>query len=192
MSRKLSAVFNYRILFSIVVFLSATMLFSCENDMMTVIKLSTKDSIPDISITNVNVKQSEMGRPTLELTAPKMISYQTQDAYTEFPNGLKIIFFDSIMQPKSEITANYGISWDGKRTMEARGNVVVKNFQKQQQLYTESLVYDRNFKKVSTKDFVKITTPDRTILGKGMESDELFDNWLIRDVTSTIYVDEEK
>ncbi len=192
MSRKLSAVFNYRILFSIVVFLSATMLFSCENDMMTVIKLSTKDSIPDISITNVNVKQSEMGRPTLELTAPKMISYQTQDAYTEFPNGLKIIFFDSIMQPKSEITANYGISWDGKRTMEARGNVVVKNFQKQQQLFTESLVYDRNFKKVSTKDFVKITTPDRTILGKGMESDELFDNWLIRDVTSTIYVDEEK
>lgn len=192
MSRKLSAVFNYRIIFSIVVLLLATMLFSCENDMMTVIKLSTKDSIPDISITNVNVKQSEMGRPTLELTAPKMISYQTQDAYTEFPNGLKIIFFDSIMQPKSEITANYGISWDSKRTMEARGNVVVKNFQKQQQLYTESLVYDRNFKKVSTKDFVKITTPDRTILGKGMESDELFDNWLIRDVTSTIYVDEQK
>jgi hypothetical protein len=74
--------------------------------------------------------------------------------------------------------------------MEARGNVVIKNFQKQEQLNTESLQYDRLGRKVSTKEFVKITTPDRTILGKGMESDELFDNWVISDVTSTIYVEE--
>jgi LPS export ABC transporter protein LptC len=192
MSRKLSAVFKYRISFGIVVLLAATMLFSCENDMMSVIKLSSKDSIPDVSINNVNVKQSEMGRLTLELTASMMISYQTHEAYTEFPNGLKIVFFDSIMQPKTELTANYGISWDARRTMEARGNVVVRNFEKKEQLNTESLLYDRNAKKVSTNDFVKITTPDRIIMGKGMQSDELFDNWVIRDVSGTIYVDENK
>jgi LPS export ABC transporter protein LptC len=133
-----------------------------------------------------------MGKITLELTAPKMISFQKSEAYTEFPNGLRIVFYDSIMQPKSEITANYGISWDSKRTMEARGNVIVRNFQKQEQLNTESLLYDRIAKKVSTNDFVKITTPDRLILGKGMESDELFDNWVIREVSSTIYVQENK
>jgi LPS export ABC transporter protein LptC len=160
--------------------------------MMTVIKLSSKDSIPDIAITQVHVKQSEMGKITLELTAPRMISYQKQEAYTEFPDGLKIIFFDSIMQPKSELTANYGISYDSKRTMEARGNVVVRNFLKQEQLNTESLLYDRNAKKVSTTEFVKITTPDRIIMGKGMESDELFDNWAIKNVTGTIYVEEKK
>jgi LPS export ABC transporter protein LptC len=192
MSRKSSAIFKYRTLFSIVVLLSATLFFSCENDMMTVIKLSSKDSIPDISIVNVHVKQSEMGRPSLDLIAPKMISYQTPEAYTEFPNGLKIIFYDSINQPKSEITANYGISYDDKRTMLARGNVVIKNFQKMEQLNTESLFYDRNSKKVSTQDFVKITTPDRLVLGKGMESDELFDDWVIRDVSTTIYFDENK
>jgi len=160
--------------------------------MMTVVKLSAKDSIPDITILNVHVKQSEMGRPSLELTAPKMISFQTPETYTEFPNGLKIVFYDSINQPKSEITANYGISYDDKRTMLARGNVVIKNFQKMETLNTESLLYDRNSKKVSTQDFVKITTPDRLVLGKGMESDELFDNWVIRDVSSTIYFDENK
>jgi len=192
MSRILTAIFKNRNIFSIVVLLLASMLFSCENEMSAVIKLSTKDSVPDISITNVIVKRSEMGRITLELTAPKMISYQKLEAYTEFPNGLKIVFYDSIMQPKSEITANYGISWDGKKTMEARGNVVVRNFQKHEQLNTESLLYDQMAKKVSTTEFVKITTPDRLILGKGMESDELFDNWVIRDVSSTIYVEENK
>ena len=192
MSRKVSAVFQYRSIFSIVVLLAATMLFSCENDMTAVIKLSKKDSIPDVTILNVHVKQSEMGKPTLELTAPKMITFQAHDAYTEFPNGLKIVFYDSLMQPKTELTANYGISWDGRRTMQARGNVVIRNFQKHEQLNTESLLYDRNTRKVSTNEFVKITQPDKIILGKGMESDELFDNWSIRDVSGTIYVDENK
>jgi LPS export ABC transporter protein LptC len=192
MSRIFTALFKDRIVFSIVVLFMASMLFSCENDMSAVIKLSTKDSIPDIAITNVNVKQTEMGKLTLELTAPKMISYQKEEAFTEFPNGLRIVFYDSIMQPKSEITANYGISWDNKRTMEARGNVIVRNFQKHEQLNTESITYDRNFKKVSTNDFIKITQPDKITLGKGMESDELFDNWVIRDVTTTIFVEEDK
>jgi LPS export ABC transporter protein LptC len=192
MSRNLSAVLGYRISFSIVVLLAATMLFSCENDMMAVIKLSTKDSIPDVAVNNVHVQQSEKGKLSLELTAPRMLSYQTRDPYTEFPDGLRIVFFDSIMQPKTELTANYGISWDGRRTMQARGNVVIRNFQKHEQLNTESLLYDRNVKKVSTNEFVKITTPDRIITGKGMESDELFDNWKILGVSGTIYVDENK
>ncbi len=192
MSRILSAASEFKLISGLVVLLLATMLFSCENDMSTVIKLSSKDSIPDIAITNINVKQTEMGKLNYELTAPRMVSYQKVDAYTEFPNGLRIVFYDSIMQPKSEITANYGISWDNKRTMEAKGNVVVRNFQKHEQLNTESINYDKNFKKVSTNDFIKITQPDKITLGKGMESDELFGNWVIRDVTSTIFVEENK
>ncbi len=192
MSRKLSAIFRFRLFYSIVVLLVATMLFSCENDMMAVIKLSSKDSIPDVTIKNVHVKQSEMGKLTLELTAPKMISFQARDAYTEFPDGLRIVFFDSIMQPKTELTANYGISWDSRRTMQARGNVIIKNFQKHEQLNTESLLYNRNMKQISTDDFVKITQPDKIIMGKGMESDEMFNNWVIRNVSSTIYVEEKK
>lgn len=160
--------------------------------MMAVIKLSSKDSIPDVTINNVHVRQSERGKITLELTAPKMISFQNRDAYTEFPDGLRIIFYDSVSKPKSELTANYGVSWENKHTMEAKGNVVVRNFQKNEQLNTESLLYDRGAKKVSTEEFVKITTPDRTILGKGMESDELFSNWVIKNVTGTIYVTENK
>jgi LPS export ABC transporter protein LptC len=76
--------------------------------------------------------------------------------------------------------------------MEARGNVIVRNFEKKQQLNTESLIYDLNTKKVRTEEFVKITTPDRIITGRGMESDELFGNWTIRNVSGTIYVQEDK
>lgn len=192
MSRNLFARYVYRSAYFFILLLTASILYSCENDMMAVVKLSSKDSIPDVTVYYVHVKQSEAGRITLEITAPKMLSFQTSDAYTEFPDGLKIIFFDSIMQPKSELTANYGISWDNRRTMQARGNIVIKNFQKHEQLNTESLLYDRVKRKVSTEDFVKITQPDKIILGKGMQSDELFDNWSIQNVSGTIFVEETK
>ncbi len=192
MTRTPTTSFKYFALCSIAVILMMAMIVSCENDLTAVVKLTKKDSIPNITILNVDVKQSELGMMKYELTAPKMVSFQTGDAYTEMPMGLKIVFFDSLMQPKSEITANYGISWDGRRTMQARGNVVVKNYQKQEVLNTESLFYDLNQRKVSTDDFVKITSPTKIITGKGMESDELFENWAIRSVNATIYVEDDK
>jgi len=191
-SRKLSAAIISRIFSGIVVTFVATMLFSCESDMMAVVKLTAKDSIPDISINSIFVRESENGKMKMELTAPKMITFQTNDAYTEFPNGLRVVFYDSLRQPESELTANYGISWDNRRILQARGNVIVKNFRKREQLNTETLNWDQNVKKVSTNEFVKITTPDKTIMGKGMESNELFDNWIIRNGSGVIYVNEEK
>lgn len=165
------------------------MLFSCENDLKVVQGLTITDSLPNIAVDNIRVKQSENGLITLELTAPVMKSYQQgKDPYTLFPDGVKIIFFDSLMRPKSDLTANYGISWDNRNIMEAKGNVIIRNLVKGEQLNTEYIKWDQNTRKGSTDEFVKITTPDKIIMGKGMESDEIFDNWIIRNVQGTLYV----
>jgi LPS export ABC transporter protein LptC len=179
-------------LYGIVTVLAVTMLFSCSNDLKEVQELTTIDSIPDISIKNIVVKQSESGLITLQLTAPELNSYQGKDPYTEFPKGVKIIFFDSLMHPKSELTAKYGISWDNRRVMEAKGDVVVRNFVKQAQLNTEHLTWDENKRKMFSDQFVKISTPEKIITGKSMESDEVFDNWVVRNVSGTFYIREEK
>lgn len=165
---------------------------SCENDMMEVAKLTAKDSIPDVSIQKIFVQESENGHLKMELSAPLMVNYRKQDAFTEFPKGIKVMFYDSLHQPESELTALYGISWDNRNTMQARGNVVVYNYKKHQQLNTEILNWDQNIKKVYTTEAVKITDPEKTILGKGMESSELFDNWTIRNVSGTILVNEQQ
>lgn len=166
------------------------MFFSCTNDLEKIRELTSLDSLPDISIKSLKVKQSESGSITLELIAPKLRTYQGKDPYTEFPEGIKIIFFDSLMSPKSELTAKYGISWNNRKIMEAKGDVVLKNFKKNAQLNTEHLTWDENKRKMYTDQFVKITTPEKIITGKSMESDEVFDNWVIRNVSGTFYVKE--
>jgi LPS export ABC transporter protein LptC len=167
-------------------------LVSCSSDLKKVQELTKVDSLPDISISKIVVKQSESGFITLELTAPQLRAYQGKDPYTEFPKGLKMVFFDSLMRPKSELTANYGISWDNRKIMEAKGNVVLKNFPKAAQLNTEHLTWNEAKRKMTTESSVKITTPEKIITGKSMESDELFDNWTIRHVSGTFYVNEQK
>lgn len=148
--------------------------------------------MPAMNVKNIRVTQSEWGMITLELTAPILRAYEGKDPYTEFPQGVHITFFDSLMRPKSELTAGYGISYDSRNVMEARNDVVIRNFNKREQLNTEKLTWDENRKKVFTDEFVKITQVDKIIHGKGMESDEVFDNWVIRNVTGTIYVTEKK
>jgi LPS export ABC transporter protein LptC len=166
--------------------------FSCSNDLKTVHELTALDSIPDVSVKSIKVKQSESGIITLELTAPQMNSYQGKDPYTVFPKGIRIVFFDTLMRPKSELTAKYGISWDNRRIMEAKGDVVVRNFAKQAQLNTEHLTWDENKRKMYSEQFVKIATPEKIITGRSMESDEVFDNWVVRNVSGTFYIREEK
>ncbi|NVO21303.1 MAG: LPS export ABC transporter periplasmic protein LptC [Bacteroidetes bacterium] len=166
---------------------------SCNTDIQKVKALTSMDSLPDISIDNIIVKQSESGNISTQLTAPKLKAYQAgNNPYTEFPNGIKIIFFDSLRQPKSELTAKYGISWDNKRLMEAKGNVVVKNFAKQAQLNTEHLTWNENTRRMYSEVYVKISTPEKIITGKSMESDEVFDNWVVRNVSGTFYVNERR
>jgi LPS export ABC transporter protein LptC len=148
--------------------------------------------MPAMTVKNIRVTQSERGMITLELTAPLLRTYEGKDPYTEFPQGVHIIFFDSVMQPKSELTAGFGISYDSRNLMEARNDVVIRNFKKKEQLNTEKLTWDKNKRKVFTDEFVKITQIDKIVQGKGMESDEVFDNWVIRNVTGTIYVKDKK
>ena len=108
--------------------------------------------------------------------------------------GFKIIFLDSVLNPKSQITANYGISFEKKKIMEAKNNVVVKNIEKGEQLDTEHLVWDRNKKTIYSEVFVKITRDEEVIYGDGLISDQNFEYYKIKNASGefSINTDEEE
>jgi len=97
----------------------------------------------------------------------------------EFPHGFKVTIFDSILRTETTISANYGKRKDFARIMEARGNVIVRNEVKKQQLNTEHLTWDENRKIVYTSDPVKITTLDKVVFGKGLRANESFSDYSI-------------
>ena len=150
------------------------LMFSCKNDIKTINELSQVDSLPMEFARDIEVYYSDSGKIQAMLKSPLMVRIEDKESYFEFPEGFEAIFYDSVMQPQSQITADYGISYEEKKLMEARNNVVVKNISKQEKLTTEHLGWDRMKGIIYSNVFVTITKPDETIYGDGLTSDQNF------------------
>lgn len=150
------------------------MLFSCENSMTTIKEITKHDTLPVVTAYNIEYERTDSGFRQVVLTSPQMERYGGDDPYSIFPIGFKVTFFDTAGVANSFISANYGIRYERKKIMTARNDVVVRNYETEEQLNTENLVWDQNKKKIFAKNFVKITTPDKVIYGDSLDAHESF------------------
>jgi LPS export ABC transporter protein LptC len=84
------------------------------------------------------------------------------------------------------LKADYGVRYETSKRMEVKYNVEVVNANGEK-LNTEHLTWNAITKKIYTDDFVKITTKDQVIWGDGMEADQDFSDYQIKNVKGEIY-----
>ena len=178
---------------SIVAISVASMLFSCrQNKLEDVNALSTKKNIPVIAAKEVKVLYSEEAAIKVKVESPVMNQYiDGEERYIEMPEGVTVLFYDSTDKVSSRLKANYAIDYETQNRMEAKNDVVVVN-EKNEQLNTEHLIWDKKEQKIFSDVFVKISRPDKVFFGEGMESDERFENWKLKKVKGTFSVDADK
>ncbi|MFO8067952.1 MAG: LPS export ABC transporter periplasmic protein LptC [Bacteroidales bacterium] len=171
----------YKIFFtkSIAILLWITMLFSCQTDLETISLITQVDESPVESAFDVRIVYSEYANVKMIMEAPIMDKYIGDDEYIEMPEGINVTFFDSLGIQTSSLKANYAISYETEKIMEAQNDVVVIN-ERNEKLNTEYLVWDREKAIIFTDKFVKITTDEEVLFGDGFESDEKFDKWEIK------------
>ncbi|HRW69332.1 LPS export ABC transporter periplasmic protein LptC [Lentimicrobium sp.] len=180
---------------SVATFTLVAALFGCKNDLSEVARLNQPDTMATMYAKEVRISESEQGRIKYTLTAPVLRRYESPEgALIRFPEGFRVIFYDSLNpeQVRTEITADYGINNEMAKTMEARRNVVVTNYLKNEKLNTEHLIWDQNTKRVNSDVMVTITTPDKILYGEGMEADEKFYNWIIKKPRGEMYINEDQ
>lgn len=166
-------------------------LCSCENDVKDIESLSEKNNEPLSRGINVELVYSEKSNVKINITAPLMEEYGLEeDKYMEMKEGIKVLFYDSLMIVSSTLTANYAINKAAKKIMEAKDDVVVVN-DKGEVLHTEHLIWDQDSSKIYTDEFVKITTEDEIIMGEGMEANQDFTKWKIQKIKGIINIKEE-
>ena len=133
--------------------------------------------MPDMSARGVDILYSERGSVQIRLTAPQLIKKTLDDEpVIEFPAGFKVEFYDTAFNVKSIIKGDYGISYEKKKLMEARYNVIVENIQTKEKLNTEQLFWDQNKEIIYTDKFVRLTRGDEIINAYGLKSDQSFEN----------------
>lgn len=167
-------------------------LSACENDIdvvNSVTSVNGKDE-PIESSKNVEFLYSDSARVRSKLKSPLVNHFMGKKPYYEMSKGMEVVFYDQFKKEQTKLTANYGIGYDTDNkmnVMEAKGNVIVIN-EKGDRLNTEHLVWNSVTKKIFTNEFVKITTKDEVIWGNGLESNEDFTEYEIKQVKGSIAV----
>lgn len=136
--------------------------------------------------------RSDSGRIQLFMTSPQLDRYQSDQSYSKFPKGLNIVFYDENKNIKSKLSANYAINYEDRRIMEIKNNVVIIDITKGDTIYTESLIWDQNTKNISSNVFVRKVNKDGVLYGDGFDSDESFNNYILRRPRGSINIDKKE
>jgi len=164
-------------------------IYSCENDVKEIAKYDLED-FPDQTARDIEVLYSTKGEVAFQLNAPLFLQYTGEEPYNEMPEGVHVLFFDSLLNVTTELTSNYAIHIENENRMEAKEDVVVIN-EKGEKLNTEHLVWDQNTQLITSDVFVKITTEDQVLMGEGLEANQDFTKYKILKPRGVINIKDE-
>lgn len=171
--------FAYLVIAGMVSMFGILSLSSCKNDVQQVLSLDVVDTLPELTAKDIEIFYSEKGRMQIKLVSPYLVNKTGDEDLLLFPEGFTVYFFDTAMNLQTTITADMGISYEKKKLMEARHNVVVENMQKDERLNTEELFWDRAKAVIYSNQFVRLTTGGNVVTGDGLTSKEPFDEIII-------------
>ncbi|MBA3706439.1 MAG: LPS export ABC transporter periplasmic protein LptC [Bacteroidetes bacterium] len=161
---------------------------ACENDIAVVNSITSNSKLPSESGKDVEIIYSDSALVRAKLTAPQLDRYAGKKSFMVMPKGMEIVFYNKQGVQETKLNANYGIGFDngtGMEHMEAKGNVIVIN-EKGERLNTEHLIWNTRTKKIYTEQFVKITTKEEAMWGDGLEANEDFSDYTIKNPKGSI------
>jgi LPS export ABC transporter protein LptC len=163
----------------------AAILLSCTDNKIGVTKVPDIQNLPTLTGKYIETIYTDSAKLQIIMSAPLIERYTTiPPAYSEFMNGMKILFYEGKAEPVATLSAKYAKFYEEKNLWEFRDSVIAESDKK---LETELLYWDRVKDLVYTERFVKITTGDETVMGTGFESNSRFDTYTIKNISATIY-----
>lgn len=169
----------------------AALLFlgSCQNDPKDIAQVSAAAAPAEDKATDVTLLYSRGSQLQARLFGQEFIHAGTAvRPYTEVRKGLRIEFYNAAMQVESVLTAKYARWYEQQNNVLIRNNVVIVN-KKGERMQTEELVWNQKAEKFFTEKFVRITTATQTLYGDGMEANQDFSTYQIKNLKGSVAVD---
>ena len=179
---------NLHIIKSIVTAIVVTMFFSCKDNFKEIQQIGVLQNEPIGIAEDINLKYTDSGKVKANLLSPKMKDFSNrQFAFTEFPEGIKLMLYDKGRQ--STILSDYAISYDQNDLIDLQDNVIIIT-QQGDSIFANQLYYDQKNEQIFTNEAFKMVSPTKIITGNGFNSDKDFKHFEALEVTGIIYLDE--
>ncbi len=162
---------------------------SCTNDLKDVQALPKNKLSASQTGDSVTLIYTDSTKIKIILKANRMLLFNknVKEPFTVLPKGFYVTIFDEDEKVSSTLKGNYGVRFDVSKRMEAKYAVEVIN-KNGEKLETEKLIWDEANKKIYTDAYVKITTPNQIINGKGLESNQDFTKYEIKNITGILNI----
>jgi len=174
---------SIRFVSSLTLCLPLVLLFSCTSKEKP--KLIIYDG-PLRQAENITMHYAEKEKLKVILQAKKANEFQTGDR--EFPEGIYLEFYDETGKITSTLKANTAYYFKQENKWRGRGNVVVVNMDKEQQLNTEELFWMPATKKIFTEKFVTITDHQDVIYGTHLKANQDLSNYSLKETSGQVEV----
>jgi LPS export ABC transporter protein LptC len=171
----------------LLIVLPLVLLSACTNDLKDVMRLPKNNLSPSQIGDSVTMLYTDSAQLKIVLKANRMLLFNKNvtEPFTLLPKGVYVTFYDENEKISATLKADYAIRYDVSHIMEVKYGVKVVN-RNGQTLETEKLTWNENTKRIYTDALVKITTDKEIIMGKGMESNQDFSKYELKQVTGTI------
>ncbi len=171
----------------------ALFLFSCNNTKEVDDLMQKQNVFPTEEGQIVEILYTDSGLVRIRITAPVMNHYtfNVPEPYTEMPKGVYIEFYNDSSKVKTTLKADYGIRYEKNKRTEVKKNVEVVNVNGEI-LNTDKLNWDEALRKIYTDVPVSIKTKNDVLRGSGMQANEDFTEWEMKDPVGSKEVSEEE
>ena len=166
-----------------------TVIFSCQTNPQKMEALVKDLEEPVVISEDVEWFYTKNGLASHRLTSPKVLRFEGQKEYIEFPLGLEVFSFNVHGEEEAFMKSDYAIKHLEDKTIEAKGGVLLENI-KGEKLETEFLVWDEKRGQIFTEALVKITKQGQLIIGEGFESNTSFSKYTLKNSRGIINLDQ--
>ncbi len=167
-------------------------LVDCKNNKEKIKSLAPPAQRPSHKTKHVTLLYSDSTKLKATLKSGEMISYDKNEPepFIFFPHSIEIIFYNYQQIPTSTLSANQAVYFTKTQKAYLKYNVNFFN-DKKEHLVTENLIWNQNTGKITSDKNIKIITPTQIISGKGIECEEDFSDYTIKNITGIIQINDE-
>lgn len=185
---QLSLFKNLKVGFSV---FAVTLFFSCDDGSSTLKQINQFNDNPVGIAYDIRMTYTDSAVVKAILTAPVNLDFtHLSFKYSEFPEGLKIIFFNNNNE-ENTVVADYGILYNQTKIVDLQGNVVLLSHDGSR-LETDQMYWDAEKEWLFTEQPFTFENVNYDMAAVRLDTNKEFSKFQTGKLTGTMIVEEQK
>ena len=170
---------------------AVTLFFSCDDGSSTLKQINRFNENPVGIAYNIHMTYTDSAVVKAILTAPVNLDYtHLSFKYSEFPEGLKIIFYNNNNE-ENTVVADYGILYNQTKIVDLQGNVVLLSHDGSR-LETNQMYWDSEKEWLFTEQPFTFENVNYDMAAIPLDTNKEFSKFQTGKLTGTMLVEEQK